>query len=420
MTNITKHTLENGLTVFLKEVHAAPIISWWVVYRVGSRNEPTGKTGVSHWVEHMMFKGTPKYPGGMLDRAIDRIGGRWNAFTSLDYTMYHETLPAEHIDLALESEADRMVNAIFDIDETESERTVIISERQGNENSPMFWLREEMNAAAFRVHGYHHPVLGDLADLQTITRDDLYAHYRQHYVPANAFVIGVGAFDTQEMLGKVKACYGTIPLAPAPKLFTRAEPEPQGERRVIVNRPGHTSFLRVSFRTPPATHPDWFKVDMLDSILTGPGGGIDNKTSRLYQALVKTELSAGVSGGLSETVDPYLYSITITVRDGCSIEETEAALDAALKEVIENGVTEAELKRAKKQAKASFAYEMESVSNQAYWIAQSAILGEDDWHERYLPRIEAVTVDDIQEAAQTYLRSERRITGWLVPTGLEQ
>ncbi|MEQ8678016.1 MAG: pitrilysin family protein [Aggregatilineales bacterium] len=419
MTNITKHTLENGLTVFLKEVHAAPIISWWVVYRVGSRNEPTGKTGVSHWVEHMMFKGTPKYPGGMLDRAIDRIGGRWNAFTSLDYTMYHETLPAEHIDLALESEADRMTNAIFDLAETESERTVIISERQGSENSPMFWLREEMNAVAFRVHGYHHHVLGDLADLQTITRDDLYGHYRQHYVPTNAFVIGVGAFDTPDMLAKVKTIYGAIPIAPAPKHFVRAEPEPQGERRVIVNRPGHTAFLRVSFRTPSATEPDWFKVDMLDSILTGPGGGIDNKTSRLYQALVKTEITAGVSGGLSETIDPYLYSITMTVRDGHTIEEAEAAFNVAIQNVIDNGVTEAELNRAKKQAKASFAYEMESVSNQAYWIAQSAILGEDDWYERYLARIEAVTTQDIQEAAARYLIPERRITGWLVPTGLD-
>ncbi|MEP7292145.1 MAG: pitrilysin family protein, partial [Chloroflexota bacterium] len=173
MSSVTRHVLSNGMVVLLKEVHSAPIVSWWVMYRIGSRNERTGTTGISHWVEHMMFKGTEQFPPGYLDKAIDRVGGSWNAQTFLDYTAYYETLPASEIDLALRLEADRMTNAQFDPEEVESERTVIISERQGAENSPMFWLGEEMQAAAFRVHGYHHEIIGDMTDLHTMTRDDL-------------------------------------------------------------------------------------------------------------------------------------------------------------------------------------------------------------------------------------------------------
>jgi len=312
----TRHTLDNGMEVVLREVHNAPVISWWVAYHIGSRNERTGQTGISHWVEHMMFKGTEKFPAGYLDKAIDRVGGQWNAFTSTDFTMYYETLPAEHIDLAMEAEADRMLNAAFDPEETASERTVIISERHGIENRPTFWLREEVRAAAFRVHGYHHEIIGDMADLETMTRDDLYNHYRDHYTPANAVAIAVGAFDTDEMLEKIKTLYGDLPTQPKPELFTREEPEQIGERRVMVERPGNTSFIEAAWRVPPATHDDWFKLEILDSVLTGPGGGVDNKTSRLYQALVKSEICVSMGGGLNESIDPYLYTIMLTLRDG--------------------------------------------------------------------------------------------------------
>ena len=207
VTDLRHHTLDNGLTVLLKEVHSAPVISWWLAYRVGSRNEPTGKTGISHWVEHMMFKGTEEFPAGVLDREIDRAGGQWNAFTSMDATKYYETLPADKIDIAMRAEADRMSNAIFAAEETESERTVIISERQGAENQPTFWLQEELRGAAFRVHGYHHEIIGDETDLRTMTRDDLYGHYRRHYQPGNAAVVAVGAFDSDEMLAKIEGLF---------------------------------------------------------------------------------------------------------------------------------------------------------------------------------------------------------------------
>lgn len=410
---------DNGLQVILREVHSAPVISFWIGYRIGSRNERTGQTGISHWVEHMMFKGTEKFPAGVLDREIDRAGGQWNAFTSTDYTMYYATLPAERIELALEAEADRMVNANFTLEETESERTVIISERQGSENSPMFWLNEEVRAAAFRVHGYHHTILGDMADLETMSNHDLEAHYRAHYTPSNAVIVAVGAFQTQEMLAKIETHFANLPTAPKPNLFNRPEPQQQGERRVIVERSGNTAFLSMAHRVPSALHDDWFKLEVVDSVLTGAGGSIDNKTSRLYKALVKSGIAAGVDGGISETIDPYLYDITVTINDDYSHEDAESVILAEIERIQQEGITEKELLKAKKQARAAFAYSTESMTNQAYWLAQSAVLGDLHWYDTFLDKLNAVTLGDVQTAAQDYLIAQNRITGWLVPTGGE-
>lgn len=419
VSGVKRHVLDNGLVVLLKEVHSAPVISWWVLYRVGSRHEHTGQTGISHWVEHMLFKGTDEFPAGYLDKAIDREGGSWNAQTSMDYTAYHETMPADRIDLALRAEADRMINARFDAEEVESERTVIISERQGSENSPLFWLGEAVQATAFRVHSYHHEIIGDMADLQTITRDDLYHHYRRYYMPNNAVAVAVGDFDAPSMLARIRELYGAIPAGALPRPFLRAEPEQIGERRVRVERPGSTAFLEVSYRAPAAHDDDWFALMLLDSALSGPGGpgggSVGNKTSRLYQALVKTELAASVSGGLGMTCDPYLYSFTLTVRAGRTLEEVEAALDEQIERVRREGISQQELDKARKQARAAFAYSAETVTGQAYWLARSENLEGCAWFETYLNRLEAVSVEEVYNATQRYLRPQSRTVGWLVP-----
>lgn len=419
MSNVTRHVLNNGMVVLLKEVHSAPIISWWVLYRIGSRNERTGTTGISHWVEHMMFKGTEQFPAGYLDKAIDRVGGQWNAQTFLDYTAYYETLPASEIDLALRLEADRMVNAQFDPEEVESERTVIISERQGAENSPMFWLGEEVQASAFRVHGYHHEIIGDMSDLHTMTRDDLYGHYKHHYMPNNAIAVAVGDFDSETMLARIKELYESIPAGEAPKLFVRPEPEQMGERRVRVERPGTTHFVQMGYRVPAATDPDWFKLELVNSILCGPdgmgGGGIDNKTSRLYKALVDTELAASVDGGMTQTIDPFMYMINVVVRDGRTPEEVEAALNVEIDRLRNGDVTEAELNRVKKQARALFAYSTERVTMQAFWLAFTENVEGYQWFENYVDNLEAVTLDDVKEAAAHYLRPQNRTVGYFIP-----
>jgi zinc protease len=420
--NVTRHVLKNGMTVLLKEQHNAPLISWWVLYKVGSRNEPTGVTGISHWVEHMMFKGTEKFPAGYLDKAIDREGGVWNAQTSYDYTAYFETLPASKIDLGIQAEADRMINARFAPDEVESERTVIISERQGSENSPMFWLGEELQAAAFRVHGYHHEIIGDMIDLEQITRDQLYNHYRSYYVPNNAIASVVGDFDTKEMIARVEEAFGAIPAGESVPTFVRPEPPQQGERRVRVERPGPAQFLSIAYKVPEAKHPDWMKLYMLDSILGGAsgfgGGGVGNKTSRFYQALVKTELAASISSGLLPSIDPYLYGIDVTLREEHTLEEVEAAVLAEIDNAINGEITQAELDKAKKQARALFAYSGETVTNQAFMFAYyEHVAGSYEWFLTFEERLRDVTLDDVHEVARKYLRPTQRTVGWFVPTG---
>lgn len=420
MAGVTRHQLSNGLTVLLKEQHSAPVVSWWVLYRVGSRNERTGQTGISHWVEHMMFKGTPSFPASTLDRQISREGGQWNAQTSMDYTAYYETMPADRIDLGLRLEADRMVNAIFDPQETESERTVIISERQGSENYPTFWLGEEVRAAAFRVHGYHHEIIGDETDLRTMTRDDLYGHYKQHYVPNNAIAVAVGDFQSSAMLKRIEELYGGIPAGEKPALFVRPEPAQNGERRVMVEQPGNNQFIEIAYRAPAATDDDWFKLAILNSVLTGPsgmgGGGIDNKTSRLYKALVETELTADVDGGLLPSIDPYLYDLMATVREGQTLEAVEAAFDEQIERVQNDLISQRELEKAHKQARALFAYSTERVTMQAFWLAFAENFHSYEWFEQYVKRLEAVTVEDVREVAQKYLRKQNRTVGWFIPT----
>src|SRR5687768_10339673 len=315
MTNkVTQTTLKNGMKVMLKEIHTAPIVSSWVWYRVGSKDEVTGKTGISHWTEHMQFKGTKKFPANILDKAISREGGTWNAFTYLDWTTYFETMPADKIDLGLRLEADRMAKSLFNEKEVASERTVIISEREGHENEPMFRLGEAMQQTAFRVHPYHHEVIGDMADLRTITRDDLYKHYRTYYVPNNAVMAVAGDFETRAMLKRIRELFEKISAGKPIERLKRAEPEQMGEVKLEVEGPGENTYLQVSYRFPNAVHPDFFALTVLDSLLCGAsnlnmfGGGISHKTSRLYRALVDKEFAVSASGGATVTIDPFAYS----------------------------------------------------------------------------------------------------------------
>ncbi len=419
---VLRNRLENGLEVRLKEMHTAPLISSWLWYRVGSRNERPGITGISHWVEHMQFKGTPTFPGDMLDRAISRDGGTWNAGTWLDWTTYYETMPADRIELALELEADRMVNSEFDLAEIESERTVIISERQGHENDPSFRLDEEVQAAAFRVHPYHHEVIGDLADLQSMTRDDLYGYYRSHYVPNNAVLAVAGDFEAEDMLGRIQGHFGAIPEGEKSEPVAREEPLQRGERRVTVEGPEETPILEVAYRAPAPSEAGFYALAVLDSILTGAssfspyGGGISNKTSRLYRALVEGDIAASVRGGLAATIDPFLYSIRVTVRPDRSPQEALQALEDEISRLHDSLVSAAEVKKAIKQAQALFAYDSESISNQAFWLGYSEMFADYSWFETYLERIAEVTPEQILKAAHTYLVPRRRIVGMFLPT----
>ncbi|MDH3943547.1 MAG: insulinase family protein [Anaerolineae bacterium] len=425
-SDITKLQLDNGLTVLLKEIHTAPLISHWLWYRVGSRDEVPGLTGTSHWVEHMQFKGTPQFPAGDLDKAISRDGGIWNAMTYIDWTTYFETMPAPKIDLALRLEADRMHNSVFDPQEVASERTVIISERQGNENSPLFRLDEEIQAAAFRVHPYHHEVIGDMADLETIQRDDLYSHYRRFYNPANAVLTLAGDFDSADMLARIRDLFGAVPAADTPARLSRPEPPQKGQRRIVLEGPGETTFVKACYHAPRAVDADFLPFSVLESLLTGPsslnlfGGGISNKTSRLYRALVEAELAVSVGGSLQATIDPFLFSVTATVHPERDAEDIISVLDAEIERALQEPPTNGELARAVKQARALFAYGSESITNQAFWLGFVEMFADYEWFLNYLDRLAAVTPEDVQRVAQTYLVPQNRVLGIYLPTGSQE
>ncbi|MCA9917289.1 MAG: insulinase family protein [Anaerolineales bacterium] len=423
MTNsVQKTTLNNGLTVVLKEMHHAPVASFMVWYRVGSRHERPGTTGVSHWVEHMMFKGTPTFPNGTLDSLVSREGGYWNAFTWVDFTAYYETMPSSKIDLAIQLEADRMANTLMTPEEVESERTVIISERQMYENDPTFELNEELTSAAFRVHPYHHEVIGDMADLTTMTRDDLYHHYQRHYVPNNAIVVVAGDFAASEMLQRIEDHFGQLPAGQPINPITRQEPLQKGERRTLVQGPGDTAYLTVAYRAPAASHPDYLPLVLLNAAFAGGsslgmfGGGGSNKSSRLYKALVNTELAASAYGGLTPTSDPFLYTMNAVVQSGRTLAEVEAALDAELARLETQPITEQELAKALKRAKAEFVLAGESITGQAQLLGMTeAVIGDYTWYETVLERLNQITLDDIERVRAAYLRPSQRTVGWYEP-----
>lgn len=419
----TQVTLSNGLKVFLKEMHTAPLVSCWLWYRVGARDERPGLTGISHWTEHMMFKGTPRFPAQAPDRAIARVGGSWNAMTSHDWTCYYASMPADKLDLVLELEADRMLNGLFREEDVALERTVVISEREGDENEPTFRLGEAISHAAFRVHPYQHEVIGEMEDLRNITREDLFRHYRTYYIPNNAVLSLAGDFETEAMLERIRELFEPIPAGPLPDRTMPAEPPLGGEVRVEVNGPGETAYVQAAYRIPPAAHPDFIPLGVMDSLMSGPGslnffsGGLSNKTSRLYRALVDREIAVGVSGGASATLDPYLYYFTLTVHPQREPEEALAALDAEIARICSGPVTEAEVQRALKQLRALFAYGSESITNHACWMGYSEMFASHEWFLGFLEDLEKVKPEEVLRAAQQYLLPENRVVGIYRPDG---
>ncbi len=423
-STVHKISLDNGLTIVLKEMHHAPVTSFWIWYRVGSRNEIPGITGASHLLEHMMFKGSPQFPPGSLDRLVSREGGRFNAFTWIDFTAYFETLPSDRIDLALRIEADRMVNAFITEKDVASERTVVISERHMSENQPTFLLREEVVGAAFRVHPYHHLTIGDKIDLERMSHEDLDRHYRRFYAPNNAVVVTVGDFETGAMLARITELFGQIPPSDLSDEIVRPEPVQRGERRVTVRGPGDTSYLAYAFRAPPATHPDFYPLVLLNAAYAGgsslgfSGGGTTNKSSRLYKAMVSSDLAAAVYGSIVPSIDPYLYNISAVARPGRTLSEIENTLETELERLAEEPITQGELDKALKRAKAQFVMAGESVTGLGEMIGMAEVVaGDYSWYENTLDALNEVNLDDIERVRRRYLSRDNRTVGLYEPTG---
>lgn len=417
---------DNGLKVLTRELHNAPVATLFVWYRVGSRNEVLGLTGASHWVEHMMFKGTQKLKKGDVFRLVSRNGGSNNAFTWMDYTAYFEILPSDRFGLAIDIESDRMVNATFDPGEVESERTVIISEREGHENDPGFWLGEEVQATAFKVHPYHHETIGWKADLLRMTRDDLYGHYRKYYVPNNAVVVAVGDFETDALLPKLNATFGQIPRGPDVPQLNVEEPVQSGERRVIVRRPGASAEFVAAFHAPRATDPDFFACMMLAGVLSGAEslamgrGASPGRSSRLYRAVVETELAVNVDFGFGPMLDPYLMQASATIRPGVKIEAVERTVFNELDRIATKPISDHEFENVLKQTRAQYVYGEDGVVNHGYRLGMLDIVASHKMYDSFLENLEKVSKADVQRVAAKYLDETNRTVGWYIPSDGEK
>lgn len=416
--------LDNGLRVLIKELHTAPLVSVWCWYRVGSGDEQPGSTGVSHWVEHMNFKGTVNIPRDEMKGIVERFGGAWNGYTWLDQTTYLETAGKDALDTLLFIEAERMANGLYEPAECEAERTVIISELQGSENDPDQLLDIEVTASAFRAHPYRHPTIGWIDDLRSMTRDDLYAYYRRHYVPSNATLVVVGDVDTDEVLRGAEKHFGAIPSGTPADRRRPAEPKQVGERRVLLEREGTTAYLKYAWRAPSATDALFFPMLVLDAGLTGAKGlniwssfrgTPPQRHACLYKALVERGLASMVSGSLIATKEPFLYNLSLTAMDGVPLAALEEAANAEIERVRTHGLTEGEVERAKRQLRARLVFENDSVTNVAHQIGYFDTIVGPGYLDAIAARVQAVTAAEVADAAAT-LTPETRTVGWFRPT----
>jgi zinc protease len=423
-SHVHEQVLDNGLRVLVQDVRTAPLASVWCWYRVGSKDEGPGLTGVSHWVEHMNFKGTTNIPRDKVKGIIEQFGGYWNGYTWIDQTTYTETATRDALDRMLFIESERMANCLYDPADCESERTVIISELQGGENDPDTLLDQELTATAFRAHTYRHPTIGWLADLETMTREDLYGYYRRHYVPNNATLVIVGDVDTKAAMERVDHHFGRIVPGDVKKRPVTKEPEQLGERRVTVSREGTTAYLKLGYHAPSLGDADFFPMLVLDAVLTGAKGvnlwasfrtPPPQRSARLYRALVNTGLASSVMGGVIPTEDPFLYTISITATEGTPLDRVEAAAIAELDRVRAEGITPAELTKARTQLRARLVFENDSITNIAHQLGYFQTIA--DW--RVFPslreRIDAVTVEQVSAAAAARLAPSNRTVGWFDP-----
>jgi zinc protease len=421
---IRRGTLPNGLTILVREVHTAPLVSVWCWYRVGSRDEGPGRTGVSHWVEHMNFKGTVNIPRDQMKGIVERFGGMWNGYTWIDQTTYLETAGRQAVDQMLFIEAERMHNGLYEPDECESERTVIISELQGGENDPEQLLDIEVTATALRVHPYRHPTIGWIDDLRSMSRDDLFEHYRRYYVPNNASLVVVGDVDADDVLRGAERQFGAIASGPVVPRVRTPEPPQLGERRVTVEREGTTAYLKLAYQAPAASDSDFFPMLLLDAVLTGAKGlnlwssfrgSPPQRKARLYTALVERGLASAVGGALIATADPFLYSIALTAMAGVDLDALEGAALDTLEQVRRDGVTEREVARARQQLRARLVFENDSVTNIAHQLGYFETVTGNGYVDEIPHRIAAVTVEQVNDAARRRLGAAARTVGRFLP-----
>ncbi|MGE5895017.1 MAG: M16 family metallopeptidase [bacterium] len=408
---VKEYELENGLKVLVIEDHKVPLATFQIWYKVGSRNEPAFKTGISHLLEHMMFKGTPKYGSKVFSRLVQKNGGMDNAFTTYDYTVYFQTLASDRIDLSIELEADRMENLTLDPKEVLSERDVVLEERRMRyEDDPQNALFEDLMAASFETHPYHHPVIGWESDLRSITRDDLFSYYKSYYAPDNAFIVIAGDVKADEVVKKIRDRFGKIPRGKNRIDVTSVEPEQRGERRVYLEKEARLPYVIAAYHTPNFPDEDSYALDVLSAVLSGKSGRLYQ--SLVYQKKIALETYADYNNFMK---DPMLFFLGGTAAPGNDISVVERALYEEIDGLKEKPPAPEEIQKAKNQVEASFIMGQDSLFAQARMIGMFEFLGGWRMKDVYLDGIRKVTPEDVQRVAGKYFSRSNRTVGILIP-----
>jgi zinc protease len=400
------------------------VVSVWCWYRVGSRDERPGLTGISHWVEHMNFKGTRRIPKNEITRGVELAGGFWNGYTWLDVTTYFETVNAGALEPMLRLEASRMTECLYPRAEVDRERTVVISELQGGENDPRSYLEREVIGTALQAHPYRWPTIGYLSDLRAITRDDLYRHYRTYYVPANAILVVAGDFEVAAALRMIRRHFGRIPAGPIPPAVRTIEPEQCGERRLVLRRPSGAAYLHLAFPAPAASDPAFPALLMADGVLaggaslnawSGHSGRGPSKSSRLYRALIESGLAADFATQVVATTHPFVYSIQATAKEGVDPGRIESAVLAEVDALGRGAIDPRDMERARNQLLARHALDGESVTDLAHQLGFFETIGSPDLYFQLPARVKATTPEQVSRQVAAWGDGPRRTVGVLLP-----
>jgi len=414
---VHEYKLDNGMQLIVKENHRAPVVVSQIWYRIGSSYEHTGLTGISHVLEHMMFKGTDKHPAGEFSRIIAENGGSENAFTGRDYTAYFQQLEKSRLPVAFELEADRMRHLQLPPKEFKKERNVVMEERRmRTEDKPSALTYEQFMATAFQVNPYHNPVIGWMDDIRNITVDDLRKWYHTWYSPNNATLVVAGDVEPDKVYALAKKYFGPIQPSVLLQEKPRKEPEQMGERRIVVKRPAELSVILMGYKVPVlrTTDEPWkaYALEVLANILDG------GDSARLSRDLIRgKQLAAGASAGYDLMArHGSLLTLQGTPAEGHTIKELGAALRKEIDRLRETLVSEKELDRIKAQVTAAKVYQMDSVFYQAMQIGMLETVGL-DWREgeRYVDRVNAVTPEQIRQVAREYLTDDHLTVAVLEP-----
>ena len=401
---VERHTLSNGLVVLTHEDHSIPMVSLNVFYRVGSRNERPGITGVSHLFEHMMFNGSARYKPKMLDQIIESAGGAANAYTNNNVTAYNETFSRDALATVLDIEADRMASLLLTPENIEQERGIVAEERRVSiDNDPQGSMYELLYATAFVAHPYHWPVVGWMGDIQSVKLDEAKKYFETYYGPNNATLVLTGDFKTADLMKQVEATFGKVARRGSPEPVVNAEPEQAGERRVTLVKEASLPSVMIGFKVPEITHADAPALAVLENIL---GAG---ESSRIYQKLVYTQLATDASGSYQAMPGPSLFFFTIQAQEGKTAEECERALYEVLRDVQTNGVTPEELQKAKNQLRAATVRSLQTIAGKANLLGAYET-GYGDFQALFtiLDKYDAVTNDDVKRVAGAYFVKRHR------------